>query len=723
MSIPFPHRHILGVDALSREDITRVLDTADAFFEVSRRPVRKVPTLRGKTVINLFYENSTRTRTSFELAGKRMSADVINISVASSSVAKGETLYDTVKTLEAMHPDVVIMRHSASGAPHFVARHLGRGSVINAGDGMHAHPTQALLDAFTLRRALGSLEGAKVAIVGDIVHSRVARSNALLLSKFGAEVRFVGPDTLVPPELGAFGAKVVHEIEEGLRDVDVIMVLRIQRERLKGALLPTLREYSRTFGINRTRLALAKPDALVMHPGPMNRGVEIEPEGRRRAALEGAGSGRSRCRRPDGAPLSPRSRAGTRRAGRGPMTRARTGLDRLAAGEPALLKRLRGRRVGLVAHPASVDAQLRHALPLLRASGADVVALFGPEHGYGGEAQDMAPVDSEGGPAAESAALVVHSLYGETYEDLTPREDALAGLDVIVVDLQDVGSRYYTFVWTMALVFRAAARLGIETIVLDRPNPLGGVVLEGRPQRGGYRSFVGLYDVPNRHGMTIGEIARMVRELESISEDALFVAELEGWNPRHYFDETGLPWVLPSPNMPTLETALVYPGGCLLEGLLLSEGRGSTRPFEIFGAPWLDGEALARAVGEIEGATLRPLSFSPTFQKLAGERCQGLQVHVRSRAAFRSYAAYQRILSHAIRLAPDAPRWRTEEYEYVTDRPAIDLLTGGPELRELVDDAGAELDAGLKALSEADEAGALDFADRRRAWCLYPRPA
>ena len=277
MTRPFPHRHVLGIEPLSVADITHVLDTAEAFYEVSRRPVRKVPTLRGKTVINLFYENSTRTRTSFELAGKRMSADVINISVASSSVAKGETLYDTVKTLEAMHPDVVIMRHGASGAPHFVSKQI-KSSVINAGDGMHEHPTQALLDAFTMRRALGTLEGLKVAIVGDIVHSRVARSNALLLAKFGCSVRFVGPDTLVPPELASYGAKIIHNIEEGLEGVDVIMVLRIQRERLKGALLPTLREYSRTFGVNRRRLALAKPGALVFHPGPMNRGVEIEPD-------------------------------------------------------------------------------------------------------------------------------------------------------------------------------------------------------------------------------------------------------------------------------------------------------------------------------------------------------------------------------------------------------------------------------------------------------------
>ncbi|MCA9577074.1 MAG: aspartate carbamoyltransferase catalytic subunit [Polyangiales bacterium] len=273
----FPHRHVLGIEGMSRADIEHVLDTSKAFLEVSRRPVRKVPTLRGKTVINLFYENSTRTRTSFELAGKRMSADVINISVASSSVSKGETLYDTCKTLEAMHPDVIVMRHASSGAPHFVAKNV-RCSVINAGDGMHEHPTQALLDALTIRNARGTLDGLTVAIVGDVAHSRVARSNALLLKQFGCTVRFVGPDTLVPPELAGYGVELHHDVETGLRDADVVMVLRVQLERLKGALLSSLGEYSRTFGVNRRRLALAKPDALVMHPGPMNRGVEIEPD-------------------------------------------------------------------------------------------------------------------------------------------------------------------------------------------------------------------------------------------------------------------------------------------------------------------------------------------------------------------------------------------------------------------------------------------------------------
>jgi aspartate carbamoyltransferase catalytic subunit len=273
----FAHRHLLDVDALSRQDVEQVLDTAEAFFEVSRRPVRKVPTLRGKTIINLFYESSTRTRTSFELAGKRLSADVINMNVSASSVEKGETLSDTCRTLEAMRPDVVVMRHRSSGAPAYVASKVDC-SIINAGDGMHAHPTQALLDAFTIRRAKKSLENLVVTICGDIAHSRVARSNAQLLRLFGSEVRLVGPRTLLPVEAESLGARVFDRTEEALEGADVVMILRIQSERLEGALLPSLREYARTFGIGSAALEHAKPDAIVMHPGPMNRGVEIESE-------------------------------------------------------------------------------------------------------------------------------------------------------------------------------------------------------------------------------------------------------------------------------------------------------------------------------------------------------------------------------------------------------------------------------------------------------------
>ncbi|MFW6087674.1 MAG: aspartate carbamoyltransferase catalytic subunit [Myxococcota bacterium] len=276
MTRPFRHDHLLGIEGLDARDVIQVLDTAEVFREVSRRPVRKVPTLRGKTVINLFYEASTRTRTSFELAGKRLSADVVNISASTSSAKKGESLSDTVRTIEAMHPDVVVMRHASSGAPHYVATQVAC-SVINAGDGMHEHPTQALLDAFTIRRRRGSLSNLVVTICGDIAHSRVARSNAMLLRLFESEVRVVGPGTLLPPDMEGMGVKVFRRLPEALEGADVVMVLRVQQERLEGALLPSLREYARTFGIGPDRLALAKPDALLMHPGPMNRGVELDP--------------------------------------------------------------------------------------------------------------------------------------------------------------------------------------------------------------------------------------------------------------------------------------------------------------------------------------------------------------------------------------------------------------------------------------------------------------
>ncbi len=267
--------HLLGIEALSREAALQILQTAESFLEITRRPVRKVPTLRGKTILNLFFENSTRTRTSFELAGKRMGADVINMSASTSSTTKGETLFDTIATLNAMHAEVIVIRHGASGAPHIVANR-SQAAVVNAGDGMHEHPTQALLDAFTLRQHMGSdLTGKVVAICGDVLHSRVARSNALLLEKLGAEVRLAGPQTMLPLRSKELGWEVYDRIEPALEGADVVMMLRIQRERLGGALIPSTREYSRVWGLNEKRLKLAKPNALVMHPGPLNRGVEI----------------------------------------------------------------------------------------------------------------------------------------------------------------------------------------------------------------------------------------------------------------------------------------------------------------------------------------------------------------------------------------------------------------------------------------------------------------
>jgi aspartate carbamoyltransferase catalytic subunit len=274
MSAGFRHHHLLSIRDLDQRDVNQILDAAELFIEVSRRPVRKVPTLRGKTVINMFFEASTRTRTSFELAGKRLSADVVNISSSGSSVSKGESLLDTCKTLEAMRPDLVVIRHAASGAPQFVAKRVGC-SVINGGDGAHEHPTQALLDAFAIRKSHGTLSGLKVAICGDISHSRVARSNAALLKLFGSQVRFCAPRTLMPTDAESLGVQVHHDLESALDGVDVIMLLRLQQERIEGPLLPSLREYARKYGVSARHLELASPRAIVMHPGPMNRGVEI----------------------------------------------------------------------------------------------------------------------------------------------------------------------------------------------------------------------------------------------------------------------------------------------------------------------------------------------------------------------------------------------------------------------------------------------------------------
>jgi aspartate carbamoyltransferase catalytic subunit len=271
------NKDLLGLKDISTEEIKLILDTAGPMKDIIQRQIKKVPTLRGRSVINLFYEPSTRTRTSFELAGKYMSADTINIAASTSSVVKGETLKDTGKTIEVMGADVVIIRHPVAGAPEILAKHL-KASVINAGDGAHEHPTQALLDMFTIREKKGSLEGLKVAILGDVLHSRVARSNIWGLTKMGAEVRLVGPSTLMPPEIEKLGVKVFHKVEEALEDVDVVNVLRIQLERQQKGLFPTIREYARLFGLNQERLQAAKPDALVLHPGPMNRGVEISPE-------------------------------------------------------------------------------------------------------------------------------------------------------------------------------------------------------------------------------------------------------------------------------------------------------------------------------------------------------------------------------------------------------------------------------------------------------------
>ena len=270
-------KDLLGISDLTPDEITLILDTADAMKEIASRPIKKVPALRGKTVVNLFFEPSTRTRTSFEIAEKRLSADTLNIAIATSSVVKGETLADTALNLEAMHPDMIVLRHSSSGACHLLSR-ICRSAIINAGDGMHEHPTQALLDAFTIREHKKRLAGLKVAIVGDLMHSRVLRSNVQLLNKMGAEVWACAPSTLMPAELPRFGVRATASIDEAVAGADVVMMLRIQHERMHGHFIPSVREYFTLFGLTPERMRRAASDAIVMHPGPMNRGVEIDSE-------------------------------------------------------------------------------------------------------------------------------------------------------------------------------------------------------------------------------------------------------------------------------------------------------------------------------------------------------------------------------------------------------------------------------------------------------------
>ena len=270
-------KDLLGISDLSPEEISLVLDTAEAMKEIGSRPIKKVPALRGKTVVNLFFEPSTRTRTSFEIAEKRLSADTLNIAIGTSSVVKGETLADTALNLEAMHPDMIVLRHSSSGACHLLSR-ICRSAIINAGDGMHEHPTQALLDAFTIREHKQRIAGLKVAIIGDLLHSRVLRSNVQLLTKLGAEVWVSGPPTLMPPGIERQGVRTTTSVDEAVEGADVVMLLRVQLERMQGSFFPSLREYFSVFGMTRERLRRAKTDVIIMHPGPMNRGVEIDSE-------------------------------------------------------------------------------------------------------------------------------------------------------------------------------------------------------------------------------------------------------------------------------------------------------------------------------------------------------------------------------------------------------------------------------------------------------------
>ncbi len=389
-----------------------------------------------------------------------------------------------------------------------------------------------------------------------------------------------------------------------------------------------------------------------------------------------------------------------------------SGLDNLLA-DPMPL---RGRRLGLVANPASVSAGFVPTARALLDAGLDVRLLFGPEHGLTGAVQDMLAVGDGDTP---SGRIPVVSLYGERFEDLSPRPERLEGLDAVVCDLPDVGSRYYTFVWTTALVMKACAAKGIPVFVLDRPNPLGGFAVEGNLPEERLLSFVGLWPVPPRHGLTPGEIARYVNAEFAFGCDLtvvpMKVAGGRGPALRGRVGETPA-WVLPSPNMPTRQTALVYPGMCLLEGTNLSEARGTTRPFEIVGAPWLDAEAAAdraNALG-LAGVAFRPHVFRPTFHKFAGQDCGGVQLHVTDEEAFRPYETGLRLVKLLRDLDPSRFRWRTETYEYRSDVPAVDLLAGTPRYRELVD-AGESLDPWI-ATFPADVAR---FAPMREKSLLY----
>ena len=366
-----------------------------------------------------------------------------------------------------------------------------------------------------------------------------------------------------------------------------------------------------------------------------------------------------------------------------------TGLDRLR-GITTLVDRLRSCRVGVLAHPASVTRGLVHIADELSALGIKPALLFGPEHGYGGEAQDMVGV--AGAVDTRTGAPIV-SLYGDCFEDLSPRAEHLAGLELLLIDLADVGARYYTFVWTALLALRAAARAGVPVLVLDRPNPIGGTIYEGAPLCDGYRSFVGLEPVPIRHAMTMGEILALFADRDGLTlgeGGALEVVTVEGWDRGSLAASWDRPFVFPSPNMPTADTALVYPGGCLIEGTNLSEGRGTTRPFEIVGAPWLDGARLSRELGALGllGFAARPLTFRPTFQKHAGMLCGGVQIHVTAPWAFRPVATYVALVALAHAQRPEAFRFRTERYEYVDTIPAFDLLTGSGETRRAIESGG-----------------------------------
>jgi uncharacterized protein YbbC (DUF1343 family) len=392
-----------------------------------------------------------------------------------------------------------------------------------------------------------------------------------------------------------------------------------------------------------------------------------------------------------------------------------TGLDRLVE-HADLVRRLRTSRVGLVAHPASVTRELVHIVDALAELGVVPEVLFGPEHGWAGHAQDMIGVgDALHAEAPGQRATRIVSLYGETFADLSPKQSDLDGLDIVVIDMQDVGARYYTFVWTAVLVARACRAKGIRVLVLDRPNPLGRTVVEGKLQDARFLSFVGLERIPTRHALTLGEIVAWRAEREGYRE-LVEVLEVEGLEREALAPSWDRAFVMPSPNMPTYDTALVYPGGCLLEGTNLSDGRGTTRPFEITGAPWIDGKRLAEGLvaTDLPGFVARPLGFEPTFHKHAKQSCGGVQIHVTDAKTFRPVATYVALIALAHHASPRDFRFRTERYEFVDDIPAFDLLIGSAEARERIL-AGDDPRAIADAVSLCGDEERAVFAEARAA--------
>lgn len=395
------------------------------------------------------------------------------------------------------------------------------------------------------------------------------------------------------------------------------------------------------------------------------------------------------------------------------LQRVRTGLEQLSM--PDYVSRLAGRRVGFCCNPTTLDTQFRHGVDLLHSHlPCQLVALFGPEHGIRGEAQDMIGVEEQA--LDLQTGIPIYSLYGHDEISLRPRPDMLQDVDLLIFDIQDVGSRYYTYIYTMSYLMEAAGEAGIPIWVLDRPNPLGGTAIEGPLLQPGFTSFVGRYPIPNRHGMTAGELALMFRDAFEVS-CALEVVPCTGWKRDLWFDQTSLPWVMPSPNMPTLDTATVYPGGCLFEGTNLSEGRGTTRPFELWGAPYLDPFELADTLHayHLPGVHFRPLRFQPTFHKWSKESCGGVQIHVTDRQTFLPFLTGVAILHACSQLAPQEFQWRSEAYEFVSDRLAIDLLFGNTAIREAIEQKIPLRD--IAALWHEDE---NQFAQQRKPFLLYP---